>query len=161
MNKKIGVIVMTPVVLAMLATYVGFVDSQVARPRPGAQAAKEWEKPKDGSLYVWEQPTRNLQTLLVLKVIDGGTFEGAYLVPVTVKIPGREKATDKASFEALDKVIGGRLVNASLRGKNAQGVVVGDIYLGDKSKDDPDAPSGWLTDYFKAPAVSPRPARPK
>lgn len=146
--------------LLSAAVFSAISTAQVARPRPGAAQPKEWEKPKDGALYVLEIPSRNLQTLLVLKVIDGGTFEGAYLVPVTVKIPGREKATDKASFEALDKVIGGRLVNASLRGKNAQGVVVGDIYLGDKSKDDPDAPNGWLTDYFKAPAVAPRPARP-
>ena len=120
----------------------------VIRPRPVTKE-KAKEVPTEGTLYVWQKPEVGLQTLLVLKVIDGKTFEGAYLVPVRVEIDGATATPPKESLEKLDGLIGGRLVNASLKGRSKSGDLLGDIHFGEPKKDEPAAPSGWLTDWLK------------
>lgn len=150
-----------PLLAAVLfCLFVAAVTAQVVRPRPGAAPApKQWEVPKDGALYVWAVPDRNLQTMIVLKVIDGETFEGAFLVPTTVRLfgvdaPDVATPAGKASLEALDKLIGGRLINASLRGKDAYGRQVADAHLGAANKDDPKQPSGWLSNHLVAQKIA-------
>lgn len=127
------------------------------RPAPKSQPGAKAEQPaaaavpKEGALYVWQLPEEGFQTLLVLRVTGPDTFEGAYLVPVRVKLPGeapKDQSLAKKGAEALDAVVGGRLVNASLRGRTATGVQVADIHLGAGSKDDPKQPAGWLTELL-------------
>lgn len=119
----------------------------VVRPRPAGAPAKD--VPKEGELYVFQRPTVGLQTLLVLKVVDGETFEGAYLMPVRVKLEG---GTGKGKPAAeLDKLIGGRLVNTLLRGVDAAGNQVADVHFGAPQKDKPNDPSGWLSEWVKRP----------
>ena len=119
----------------------------VVRPRPVADpktavVADKRDIPGEGVLYVWSRPTQGLQTLLVLKVIDGETFEAAYLVPVRVRLKG-VVGKERASTDLLDKLIGGRLVNTELLGIDDK-----DVHFGAVQKDAA-LPHGWISDWLK------------
>lgn len=118
------------------------------RPRPLAEGARtpadpHGPVPKDEQLYVWPVPEQGTQTLIVLRVIDGDTAEAAYLVPVVLRVKGinapelRDKG-GKEAREALDKLVGGKLLPANLFGREKYGRVLADFYLG---KD-----QGWLSE---------------
>jgi hypothetical protein len=124
----------------------------VVRPRPvadpkAAVVADKRDIPGEGTLYVWQRPVQGLQTLLVLKVIDGETFEAAYLVPVRVRLKG-VVGKERASTDLLDKLIGGRLVNTSLLGVDDKGVQLADVHFGAVQKD-ATLPHGWISDWLK------------
>lgn len=118
-----------------------------APPTPKAETVAR-ETPKEGNLYLFQIPEAGLQTLLVLKVTSGETFEAAYLVPVRVRLDG-VTGKDKASLDKLDKLIGGRLVNTSMKGRDPTGNVLADIHFGEPKKDAPNDPSGWISDWLK------------
>jgi hypothetical protein len=117
-------------------------------PAPKQETAPPKETPKEGNLYLWQVPEVGLQTLLVLKVTSGETFEAAYLVPVRMRLDG-VVGKDKADLDRLDKLIGGRLVNTSMRGRDPTGQVLADIHFGAPRKDAPNDPSGWISDWLK------------
>ena len=124
----------------------------VVRPRPVADpktavVADKRDIPGEGVLYVWSRPTQGLQPLLVLKVIDGETFEAAYLVPVRVRLKG-VVGKERASTDLLDKLIGGRLVNTELLGIDDKGVQLADVHFGAVQKDAA-LPHGWISDWLK------------
>lgn len=103
--------------------------------RPGG---KEEEPPREDQLYVWPLPERGRQTLLVLRVIDADTCEAAYLVPGVFKLRGLDPPDPrtkpgKEAAEAFGKLVGGKLLPASLSGRDAYGRVVADFWLGKSS----------------------------
>ena len=93
------------------------------------------EVPDDGKLFVWGQPDKGTQSLLVLRVIDGERIEAAMLVPVTVHLTYKG---DKASVEQLEELAGGKLLPFDLKGRDRFGRLTGDAYLGKEQ--------GWLTE---------------
>lgn len=113
---------------------------------PKDKAKDSREVPKEGSLYLYQIPEAGLQTLLVLKVTGGNTFEGAYLVPVRVRIDG---VVDDAKPDAVEKLIGGRLVNTYMKGRDKDGFVLADVHFGAQKKDAPNDPYGWISDWMK------------
>jgi hypothetical protein len=73
------------------------------------------------------------------------TAEVAYLVPAVCKLkgvvpPDPQTKEGKAAADAFQKLIGGRLLPASLAGRDQYGRVVADFWLGPKAGDEP---GGW------------------
>jgi endonuclease YncB( thermonuclease family) len=117
------------------------------RPLPGNAEARgesgHGQVPNESQLYVWPVPEQGTQTLIVLRVIDGDTAEAAYLVPVVLRIKGinapelRDKG-GKDAREALDKLVGGKLLPANLFGREKYGRVLAEFWLGKEQ--------GWLSE---------------
>lgn len=162
--KVIRQFIITVVVLSLLLGALVILHSPVPgqapeRPRPGAAAL-----PEEGVLYVWQQPEAGLQTLLVLKVLDGNTMEGAYLVPVRLRHGGalapEEPAKGAKEAKAmLEKLLAGRLVPARLQGRDRQGALLADFYLGPADAKDKDAPNGWSSEFLVKSGLGQRPTR--
>lgn len=136
-EKLMGGVVIA--LVAALATVMGTGLAQdVKRPRPiekkDEKAAKE-EAPEADKLYVWSVPEGGLQSVLVLRVIDGDTAECAFLVPFTARLKGtqapelKEKGGKEAK-EKLDELIGGKLLPARLHGREKCGRTLADFHLG-------------------------------
>lgn len=134
--------------LGMVAFSALVVTLCVLAGRPGQQAAgqkaekaKEEAKapapPDDSKLYVWGQPEKGTQTLILIRAIDGERVEAAYLVPVVIHL-GYGKGAKQATAEQIDAAGGGRLLPFDLRGRDRFGRLVGDAWLGKET--------GWLTE---------------
>ena len=118
-------------------------DKGKERPKE-AKAEEKAEAPDEGKLYVWGQPDKGTQTLLVLRVIDGEQIEAAMLVPVIVRLSYKG---DKATLEQVEEAAGGKLLPFDLKGRDRFGRLTGDAYLGKEQ--------GWLTDA--APKIKLKP----
>jgi endonuclease YncB( thermonuclease family) len=88
---------------------------------PAILAAKEpGPVPKEDQLYVFALPEKGTQSVLVLRVVDGDTYEGAFLVPCMFRVRGidapemRDKGGRPAK-EYLEKLITGRCIPATSR----------------------------------------------
>jgi endonuclease YncB( thermonuclease family) len=119
--------------------------AKAAEPPAPAKGAAEESPPPENQLYLWPLPERGRQTVLVLRVLDGDTAEVAYLVPAVCKLkgivpPDPQTKEGKAAADAFQKLIGGRLLPASLAGRDQYGRVVADFWLGPKAGDEP---GGW------------------
>lgn len=122
---------------------------KVERPRPAEQPrdAKDTDPgpiPKDDQLYVWPQPEQGTQSLVILRVVDGDTVEAAFMVPVMIRLWGcnaPESNTDegKKAKEAMEKLVGGRLLPANLHGREKYGRTLADFWMGEKE-------GGWLSE---------------
>jgi len=97
--------------------------------------AEKAEAPDEGKLYVWGQPDKGTQSLLILRVIDGEKIEAAMLVPVVIHLSYKG---DKATVEQLEEAAGGKLLPFDLKGRDRFGRLTGDAYLGKEQ--------GWLTE---------------
>jgi endonuclease YncB( thermonuclease family) len=111
---------------------------------PAILAAKEpGPIPKEDQLYVFAMPEKGTQSVLVLRVVDGDTYEGAFLVPCMFRVRGidapemRDKGGRPAK-EYLEKLIAGKLFSCNLQGREKYGRIIADIHLG---KD-----QGWLSE---------------
>jgi hypothetical protein len=127
----------TLVGLLLAATLLTFGLLAMAQDK-GKEKPKVEEKveaPDDSKLYVWGQPDKGTQSLLVIRVIDAETVEAAMLVPVTVRMAYKG---DKATTEQVEELVGGKLLPFDLRGRDRFGRLTGDAYLGKEQ--------GWLTE---------------
>lgn len=99
--------------------------------------------PKEDQLYVFALPEKGTQSVLVLRIVDGDTCEGAFLVPVMFRLRGintpemRDKGGRPAK-EYLEKLLAGKLYSANLWGRERHGRILADFYLG---KD-----QGWVSE---------------
>jgi hypothetical protein len=96
--------------------------------------------PKDDALYVWQQPERGYQSVIILKATAPDRLECGLLVPITLRlkdieaVPGREQDIMKAlGDEAV-----GRLMTAALAGRVEDGSTYADFWAGKER--------GWLSD---------------
>lgn len=111
---------------------------QLERPRnltPQESATDPGPTPKDDQLYVWPLPERGTQTVLVLRVLDGDTLEGAYLVPIMfrvkgIKAPALNDKGGRLAREDLEKLLVGKLYSANLYGREPFGRVLADFWMG-------------------------------
>jgi endonuclease YncB( thermonuclease family) len=111
---------------------------------PAILAAKEpGPVPKEDHLYVFAMPEKGAQSILVLRVVDGDTYEGAFLVPCMFRVRGidalemRDKGGRPAK-EYLEKLIAGKFFSCNLQGREKYGRIIADLHLG---KD-----QGWLSE---------------
>jgi endonuclease YncB( thermonuclease family) len=118
------------------------------RPRPATDpailAAKEpGPVPKEDQLYVFAVPEKGTQSVLVLRVVDGDTYEGAFLVPCMFRVRGidapemRDKGGRPAK-EYLEKLVAGKLFSCNLQGREKFGRIIADAFLGKEQ--------GWLSE---------------
>jgi endonuclease YncB( thermonuclease family) len=119
-------------------------DGSAITADPTILAAKEpGPVPKEDQLYVFAVPEKGTQSVLVLRVVDGDTYEGAFLVPCMFRVRGidapemRDKGGRPAK-EYLEKLIAGKLFSCNLQGREKFGRIIADAYLG---KD-----QGWLSE---------------
>lgn len=100
------------------------------------------DDPDDEKLFVWGQPDKGDQSTFFLRVVDEKTVEVALLVPVTLRLTAPPPTVDtKAWKKAMEDELGGKLVLARFEGRNRDGVVTGDLWLGKKE--------GWLGEALK------------
>lgn len=98
--------------------------------------------PKDDALYVWQQPDRGYQSVIILKATKPDTLECGLLVPITLKfkdieaVPGKEAEV----VEALNKEAVGRLLTAALAGRTGDGATWADLWAGSEK--------GWLSEIL-------------
>jgi micrococcal nuclease len=125
------------------------------QPQPLRRASPPEERqfpPPDDALHVWQRPEKGYQSVLVLRVIDGDTFEGAFLVPVRIRVwgvnaPELKETGGARSKEAVKRLLEGKLATADLRGHDPYGRVVGDVWL-KPNPEDPGQPAGWLSGWL-------------
>lgn len=141
---KTQAIFSTATLFAVVGTAAFFASnlwqSQAQAPRerpvgPPPVAAVKRDVPKDGTVYVWSLPTSGHQSIICLGVVDGNTIDGAYLLPVRIRLdgavaPGIDEKGGKEAQAALEKLVGGQLRTVQLLGVDQKsGNVSGDIWL--------------------------------
>lgn len=83
---------------------------------------------------VWRQPEHGPQALFVIGAVDGDTLSCAYLVPVTVRVnginaPEIRTAPGRQAKMFLSAMIDGKLVAATLHGREKYGRLLADIHV--------------------------------
>jgi endonuclease YncB( thermonuclease family) len=135
------------------------------RPRtltPAGEAANFPGDPPDADqLYVWSLPSTGVQSVIILRVVDGETIEGGYIVPVQFRLKGVTAPESKtplarAATEALTKLLAGRLVPAKMAGRDQYGRIEADFWLG--KADGKDNPGGWASSWMLDQKLSQPPA---
>jgi len=113
-----------------------------------AMLAAAWlfaQEPEAGKLYSWHLPQEGMQTIIGFRAVDGDTFEGAFLVPVTIRAyginaPERGRPGADEAKAALAKIVEGKTVTAKLYGREKYGRTLGDVWVGGEDK--------WLSVSF-------------
>lgn len=120
--------------LAVLAP-VGLILSLWASDRAASQTARERPQPTPAAdtVYLWNPPAQGFQTVVTLNPVeDSLTLEVGLLFPTRIRVEGLEVVAGKEAEakKAFGELAVGKLMTASLNGKDADGTAKGDLWDG-------------------------------